>query len=42
MDDRAVMAIINKNYSISIISIDMNSGFELTTPITLEGFKPKT
>ncbi|MEY4126877.1 MAG: hypothetical protein RL737_1066 [Bacteroidota bacterium] len=41
MDDRAVMAIINKNYSISIISIDMNSGSEQTTPITIEGFKPK-
>jgi hypothetical protein len=41
MDDRAVMAIINKNYSLSIISIDMNSGSEQTTPITIEGFKPK-
>jgi len=43
MDDRAVMAVIGKNYGISIVSIDMNSGSgaETLTPIGIEGFKPK-
>jgi hypothetical protein len=41
MDDRAVMAIINKNYSIAVISIDMNAGNETSTPIMIEDYKPK-
>jgi hypothetical protein len=37
------MAVIGKNYGISIVSIDMNSGSgaETLTPIGIEGFKPK-
>ena len=41
MDDRAIMAIVNKNYSIAVISIDMNSGIETSTPILIEDYKAK-
>ena len=41
MNDHAVMAIINKNYSISVITIDMATGSETTTQVMIEGFKPK-
>ena len=41
MDDRAVMGVIGKSNAISVISIDMNTGSETITPISIEGFKSK-
>lgn len=41
MDNRALMGIVGKNDDISIVSIDMKTGTETTTPVAIENFKSK-